>query len=121
MHQLNMGNHIIENIHVHDVHGMLQRIQASGHPAVLMVFSNNCGPCTILDKDLLQLAIKYPGYTFHREDVDRNLSSNITHLPTFRIIGPEGVIEDESRSASMIKLEKMIRLNMIHKLKGIED
>ena len=95
---------------------MLRDVEYTRRRAVLMVYSNTCGPCTLVEKDLLRLALKYPAYVFYRENVERGLSPNITHLPTFRIIGPGAKFEDELRSADMIHLESVIRDNMLGKV-----
>ena len=113
LHQFDMGYNIIENTSLEGVAEMLRNVEDSGKRAVLMVFSNTCGQCTLIDKDFLRLAVKYPSYVFYREDVNRNLSPNITHLPTVRIIGPGGKFEDELHSADMIDLESLIRANML--------
>ena len=112
LHQFDFGDHVSENVTTEDVVEMLANVKA-GRRVVLMVFSNNCGPCALVDEEFLRLAVKYPDYGFYREEVNRGLSPGVSHLPTFRIIGPGGKFEAEIRSSNMIALENAIRANAI--------
>ena len=110
LHQFDWGGYVRENVTYEDVVEMLANVRI-GTKVVLMVFSLNCGPCTLVDMDFLRLAVKYPRYAFRREEVNRGMSAGITHLPTFRILGEGGAVEAELRSSNMIDLENAIRLN----------
>lgn len=110
LHQFDFGEFVSENITQEDVLEMLAHAN-DGRKAVLMIFSNDCGPCTLIDEEFLRQAKKYRDYVFYREEVGRGLSPGVKHLPTFRIIGKKAKIEAELTTSNMISLENAIRQN----------
>ena len=110
---------VIDIIDENHKHSLILEAKNKGQLLIIDVYGDWCGPCKKIKPDYQLLSLKYPTVLFCCENVNKNISPDVTGVPCFQYWG-KGNKLDVSMGADITLVENNIQKFLKKDTQGIQ-